>query len=264
MCLRLRPPRPNRRLRVLSHVLETCVETAQQPTVTSQNVHKELSRGLQVAHHLHRARASVCPVPAAHVAHRRNARRHVPGRGSCNCGAPESALDEDVQILSRRQAQKVILRLDVRLRRPRRKLRFLHTASKDLKWGNRPVQSVTTQRKPHKFLPRQSSSTKASAENSPTRVRVVHEQSVQRLGQNPASQEIRDQKPGVRVSQRALVNTHVIHIVTVNAGANRVANMSPTAFSIRTPWFQQAQIVRKFQDIYLQDIVSVAPCHSTL
>ena len=54
---------------------------------------------------------------------------------------------------TRRQAQKVVLRLDVRLGRPRRKLRFLHAASKDLD-GNRSARLVTTRRKPRKFLPR--------------------------------------------------------------------------------------------------------------
>ena len=55
----------------------------------------------------------------------------------CNCGAPESALEEDVQnpldlLHTQRLAQKAVLRIDVRLGRPRRKLRFLPAASKDL------------------------------------------------------------------------------------------------------------------------------------
>ena len=76
-------------------------------------------------------------VPAAHAARRRSARRHVPCRGSCSCGAPENALEEDVQnpldlLHTQRLAQKAVLRLDVHLGRPRRKLCFLPAASKDL------------------------------------------------------------------------------------------------------------------------------------
>ena len=118
------PLDPDRRLRVLSHVLETCVELH---SVTSQS----------------RASPSSCEgqrlfsVPAAHTMRRKPARRHVPGRGSCNCGAPESALEGDVQnpldlLHTQRLAQKAVLRLDVRLGRPRRKLRFLYAAPKDL------------------------------------------------------------------------------------------------------------------------------------
>ena len=121
------------------------------------------------------------------------------------------------RILSRRQAQKVVLRLDVRLGRPRRKLRFLHAASKDLDGqqvctvgdhAEEAAQVPSTIEQQHEGL----------SGKFAHRVRMVHEQSVQRLGQNPASQEIRDQKPGVhkensavRVRQGALVDTHVIH-----------------------------------------------------
>ena len=69
MCLRLRPPGPDRRLRVLSHVLETCVELHR---ITSQSHASPSSCEGQ--------RLLLCPQHTLRV--EGPARRHVPGRGS--------------------------------------------------------------------------------------------------------------------------------------------------------------------------------------
>ena len=91
----------------------------------------------RVTHRLRRARANVCYCARSARCASKVCASTCSGRGSCNCGAPESALEEDVQnpldlLHTQRLAQKAVLRLNVRLGRPRRKLRFLPAASKDL------------------------------------------------------------------------------------------------------------------------------------
>ena len=109
----------------------------------------------------------------------------------------KSALEEDVQnpldlLHTRRQAQKVVLRLDVRLGRPRRKLRFLHAASKDL--DGQQVCTVGDHAEEAAQVPSKIEQQHEGLSGKfAHRVRMVHEQSVQCLEQNPASQEIRDQ-----------------------------------------------------------------------
>ena len=123
MYLRLRPPGPDRCLRVLSHVLETCVE-----------LHKVTSQSHASPSSCEGQRLLLCPQRTLRVEGLRVDMFHVEALATAELlKVPSKRMFNPLDLLhTQRLAQKAVLRLDVRLGSPRRKLRFLSAASKDL------------------------------------------------------------------------------------------------------------------------------------